>query len=148
MNTWILISDASRARIFSFTDPEGGWELVRELNHPQSRANDRDLDSSELGRTRQVFGQGSRSAMEPPTTPKEHEAEQFAHELVHLLDHEYDRQAYTDLILAAPPHFLGMLRGRLPAKLTRHIIEALDKDYTMLSQRELEANLGAKLKVV
>jgi len=64
--------------------------------------------------------------------------EAFAAELGHLLDHEYDINAFSDLVLIAPPHFLGLLRKTLGGKLRKRVIAELDKDYTPLPLHDLQ----------
>jgi len=138
MNTWILVGDASRARLFSSNGAKGPWTLVRSLDHPQSRLQDSDLAGRQRGRMQQSAGAGNRSAMEPATMPKEVEREAFSTELAHLLDHQYDVNSYGDLVLIAPPHFLGLLRKTLSGKLRKRVTAELDKDYSLLPPHELQ----------
>jgi protein required for attachment to host cells len=144
MTTWIVVSNASRARVFSVNGATPAWTLVRELEHPASRAKGSELTPTEPGRMKQSAGQG-RPAMEAGTPPKEVEAEHFAQELAHLLDKEYDHQAYSQLLLVAPPHFLGLLRKRLNAKLTKHLLASVDKDLTAIEARDLPERLNGAL---
>ena len=146
MNTWIVVSDASRARIFAVGDDERAWSLVRELEHPESRVKETDLVDGERGRTRQSAGAGARSSMEPTTSPKRVEHNVFAQDLAELLEHGYDTQQYRDLVLVAPPQFLGILRGAIGAKLEKHVVAALDKDYTGSDALELQTRLDSLLK--
>ncbi|HEX3655850.1 MAG TPA: host attachment protein [Pirellulales bacterium] len=145
MNTWILVGDASRARLFSANGAKGPWTLVRSLEHPESRMNDADLAGRQRGRQQQSGGVG-RPAMEPVTMPKEVEREAFAAELGHLLDHEFDVNSYSDLVLIAPPHFLGLLRKTLGGKLRKHVIAELDKDYSQLPLHDLQPRVEQWLK--
>lgn len=141
MNTWIVVCDASRARLFSANGSKGPWKLVHSLEHPESRLQDSELSDRERGRQQQSGGAGGRPAMEPVTAPKEVEREAFAAELGRLLDHEYDVNSYTDLVLVAPPHFLGLLRKNLAAKLRKHVIGDLDKDFSMLPLHNLQPRI-------
>jgi protein required for attachment to host cells len=75
--------------------------------------------------------------MAPPTPPKEAEAKHFAHELAASLEQAFGRNAYSRLVLVAPPHFLGMLRGCLSASVTKAVVATLDKDLTQINEREL-----------
>lgn len=144
MTTWIVVSNASRARVFSVNGELPAWTLVRELSHPESRAKGIELSSKEPGRMKQSAGQG-RPAMDAVTPLKEVEAEHFAQELAHLLDKEFDHQAYSQLLLVAPPHFLGLLRKRLNGKLTKHLLASIDKDLTAIEARELPERLAGAL---
>lgn len=146
MNTWIVVSDASRARIFAFGDDERAWTLIRELEHPESRAKETDLVDGEHGRTRQSAGAGGRPTMEPTTPQKRVEHSAFAQDLAELLEHGYDAHEFRDLVLVAPPQFLGILRGAIGAKLEKHVVATLDKDYTGSNPRELQTRLEGLLK--
>ena len=66
----------------------------------------------------------------------------FATELARLLDHEYDVNSYASLVIVAPPHFLGMLRKAISAKVTKHLTVSLDKDYSQLPAARTAAPLG------
>ena len=144
-STWILISDASRARLFATNGKLKVWTLVQELDHPASRAKGVDIMSGAPGRTQQSSGLGSRPAMEPPTPPKEVEAEHFAQQLAAVLEHGHGRNAFSRLILVAPPQFLGLLRKTLSAQVSKRVIASVDKDYTQLQERELPERLGEVL---
>lgn len=138
MNTWILVGDASRARVFAHNGEQEPWALVRELEHPESRARNADLVDGVSGRVQQSAGAGHRPAMEPTTWPKQVEAERFSQELSHMLDHEYDERRYDALVLVAAPHFLGLLRKHLRPKLSKLVVATLDKDYSALEAREIQ----------
>jgi protein required for attachment to host cells len=137
MDTWILITDASRARVFS-ADPAGTtWTLQREHQHPASRAKEAELDPSQRGRQQQRAGGPYRPAMEPSTPPKEVERETFARELAEGLERDFDAHRYAHLVLVAPPHFLGLLRKSLSDKVAKQVVATVDKDYTGLDVRRL-----------
>jgi protein required for attachment to host cells len=146
MITWILVCDASRARLFDRKDGGLPWALVRSLDHPKSRLQDTQLVDGDRGRQEQSFGKGSRPAMEPPTTPKEVEHEAFALELARQLEHDYDVNSYSELVLVAPPHFLGLLRKSIGTKLNKRVIASFDKDYSLLPLHELQPRLEQLLE--
>ncbi|MBI4515832.1 MAG: host attachment protein [Deltaproteobacteria bacterium] len=143
--TWILISDASRARLFSTSGKLKPWALVREFDHPESRAKGLEIMADKPGRVKQSMGSGSRPAMAPPTPPKEVEAEHFAQQLAGVLADGHGHNAYARLILVAPPWFLGLLRKVLSAPVSKRIVASLDKDYTQLHQRDLPERLAEVL---
>ncbi|HVA50667.1 MAG TPA: host attachment protein [Pirellulales bacterium] len=141
MDTWILVADSSRARIFASPKKGKPWELIEELGHPESRMKNREINMKEQGRTRQIFGAGHRPRMEPDTEPKEVEAEHFAHELVDKLSDGLNQNAYAALALVAPPHFLGHLRKLLSDQASKCLVATVDKDYTGSDVRELMERL-------
>lgn len=143
MDTWIVVADASRGRIFASSKKGAPWKLLDERDHPESRMKNRDINMKEQGRTRQSFGAGHRPRMEPDTEPKEVEAEHFAHELAERLSDGMKQRACSGLVLVAPPHFLGILRNSLDAQTSKCLAAAVDKDYTDSDVRELMTRLDA-----
>jgi protein required for attachment to host cells len=150
--TWILISDASRARLFATEGQGKPLQLVQEFEHPESRAANQDLVTDRPGRVQQSAGGGpgspgggSRSAMEPQTTPKEVEHDLFARELAGALYKGATGNAYAHLVLAAPPQFLGMLREVIDEPVRKKVSASLDKDYTRLDLRELTERVQGSL---
>ena len=141
MDTWILVADGSRGRLFSSSKKGQPWQLVQEFSHPASRAKNRDIDPKERGRMQQSFGAGHRPAMEPRTEAKEVEVEHFAHELAHAVSDGVERRACDSVALIAPPHFLGHLREMLDTQAQKCVVATVDKDYTMSDLRELMERL-------
>jgi protein required for attachment to host cells len=139
--TWILVGDASRARLFSTPGKRKPWSLVREFDHPGSRAKGSEIMADRPGRMQQS-GSSARPAMEPSTPPKEVEAERFAQELAAVLETGHGRNSFEQLILVAPPQFLGLLRKCLNAPLAKRIVATVDKDLTQVHERELPERLA------
>src|SRR5579871_86191 len=113
-STWLLVADASKARIFSmhkaliFQQPNpANLKLIGEYSHEKSRLKGIDLETDRMG----LYGSVT---FEEPTSPKFHEAEQFAHELLGLLETGRVSNNYRDLILVAPPSFMGILNKHMP----------------------------------
>ena len=142
--TWILVSDASRARIFSFDKEDGPWRLVEEIDHPLGRARTGDLVSDRAGRSG-PGGVGSQAPFESHTDPAEQESHRFAEKLCHVLERGCDEHRYARLVLVAPPRFLGYVRGVLREPVARHVVASFDKDYTRIDEREVRRLLQPHL---
>ncbi len=141
--TWILVCDASRARIFSLTDWDKPWKLAHELDRPEARAKTSDLVTDGVGRVQQSGNTSLKPGMESPTDPKEVEAMRFAQEIAELLSKGRTRGDFGELVVAAAPHFLGLLRKKISDPVARLVQRSIDKDYTHLSARELATRLRA-----
>ena len=85
MKLWILIADASRARIFSSAGTALPLREVNRMIHPRSRAKGTEILTSRPGRVRTGPNGRNVSAMPPHTEPKEVEAVRFAPSLSQLL---------------------------------------------------------------
>ena len=137
--TWILVANASQAKLYANHGPKKGLELVKELEHPESREKAANLVSDRPGHM-QSAGNGH-GAYVPPTDPKTHEAERFAQELAHELEAGRVNNAYDRLIISASANFLGMLNGRLSSQVKTKVSESIEKDYTRLPVKELSGHL-------
>jgi protein required for attachment to host cells len=133
--TWIMVANASHAKLFRNEGPKKGLQLVKELLHPESREKAAELVSDRIGN---FAGSGSYAQ---PTEPKEHEAERFALEIAHELEHGRVNNAYEKLILVTSAHFMGLLNGRLSQQVRNRISESINKDYTHLPVKELAGHL-------
>ena len=137
--TWILVGDASRARIFSFEKDDAPWVLVEQVENPIGRARTSELVTDRAGRQRQIG-----PPLEGHMDPAEQESHRFAEKLGHVLQKGYDERRFARLVLVAPPRFLGYLRGVLK-EVAKHVVKSIDKDYTHLDDRELHRLLGPQL---
>lgn len=141
--TWILVCDASRARLLA--EPAGARHLteIEAFEHAESRARVRDLMADANGR-KPGGGWGHRPGVEPDTDPKEVEAQKFARRLADVLQKGLDDHAYEALILVAPPHFLGLMRECVSAQVAKRVGHSIGKDVAMETPREIEARLRAE----
>lgn len=141
--TWIVISDASRARMFQQSSIIQQLTPIGELDHPQSRAKNHDLVTDQNGRSQNSSVKSYSVTMEPHSSPKAVEAEHFAREIAARLEHGLDGGKYTRLILAAPPHFLGLLRGCLSDRVAGKVALSIDKDLTQIPAQQIAERLQA-----
>ncbi|HAG76966.1 MAG TPA: host attachment protein, partial [Thauera sp.] len=81
--TWILVANASLAKLYANLGPNKGLTLVKELIHPESRQKNAELVTDRSG-AMAANGSGGGS-MQPQTLPKQHEAKVFAQEIAQEL---------------------------------------------------------------
>ncbi len=145
-DTWVLIADSSRARLFSVAEHGKPWILLNQYAHPASRVSAGGLTTDQPGRMHgSGLDKGARSAMESKTSPKQVEFEHFAHELATVLHDGHGQQAYGRIVLVAPPHFLGLLRKTINDTVSKLVSASLDKDYLHLSDQEMHVHLDPLL---
>jgi protein required for attachment to host cells len=147
MTTWILVSDASRAKLYSTTGRHQPLHLEREIANPSGRAREQDLVSDQAGRIRKGGMHGVHSAMDPQTTAHQAAADEFARELGHLLHHEHERGSFASLVIAAPPHFLGELRELLSKDVVSSLKASVAKDLIHVETHKLRERLNASLEL-
>jgi len=154
--TWILICDASRARLLR-EEPKGGYVQVDDFEHVESRAHARDLMADAQGRkpngtsggmglvSAPGMGTGTtylgRPGAAPDTDPKEVEAQKFARMLADRLEKSLNEHEFESLVVVAPPQFLGLIKSTVSVQVSKRIEETIDKDFSWLEPRDLEARL-------
>jgi len=135
-STWVLVGDASKGRLFRVGPRRKDWQLIRELKHPESRAKGRDLITDRPGRVKQS-ATPLRPAIDPGKQPHQVESEAFAHSIAKMLESGLAANSYEQLVLIAPPYFLGLLRAALSETVAKRVQRTFDKDYTALEARDL-----------
>jgi protein required for attachment to host cells len=137
--TWILVANASEAKVYANKGINKGLETVTTLNHPDSRRKGSELVSDRPGHM-QGFGNGH-GARNPATDPKQYEHEAFARELAQYLEQGRANNSYDRLIVVAEPHFLGLLNNTLNAQVRGLVAESVPKDYVRVTAKELASHL-------
>jgi protein required for attachment to host cells len=155
---WILVADASRARLFREQQFAKHYDLIGTFEHQESRAHVRDLMADATARkpggmSTAMHVHGSitgvvhgRPGGAPATDAKQVESGKFAHQLCGILEQALDQHAYDSLVVAAPPRFLGMLRGTMSHEVAKHLEASIDKDLTNLDSREAESRMRDELR--
>ena len=131
--TWIVAADSSRARILQVAGRQRLEELESLLN-PEGRLNDRELTTDANPR---LHGPGGMSAREEPSAV-EHAVETFSKRIGDYLEKARTDHRYEQLVLVAPPKFLGLLRKELGKEVEKLVLDELPKDLSWLNARELE----------
>ena len=138
---WVVVADASRARLFRAETPRGPLVELEDAVHSAARLQDHELLSDRAGRAVDTQGH-HRHGMEAPTDPHDQEAQRFAHELAERLQVHHNAHDFDGLVLAAPPRFLGFLREALDEQVTKQVLASLDLDLTRIpSAAEVQSHL-------
>lgn len=137
--TWILVTNASQARLYANSGPKKGLKLVKDLKHPESREKASDLVSDRPG---QMHSPGnSHRASQPKTDPKTNEARHFAQKLARELNHGRSSGQVERIILISPPAFMGLINEKLDGQTANIVSDRFEKDYTKSSEKELAGHL-------
>ena len=134
--TWIIAADESRARVLQVLDREQRLAEIEDLVNPAGRAQDRELQTDAEPRFN-----GSRGG--PASDPErqgavEHSVRTFAKEVGRYLDRARNEHRYDQLVLVAPPKFLGALRKELHKEVEKLVTGELPKDLSWFNAREIE----------
>ena len=110
-NTWILVADAARARLFELTRKGADPVEIACYSYPEGRSPGREQDHGRLPRV-QESNSPSRHAIEPRTSLRDKHAHRFADTLSAVVQQGRQDGCYDKLILMGPPRFLGVLHAR------------------------------------
>ena len=131
-NTWIVAADSSRARVLQVAGPQRLVEIDNLLN-PDGRLEDREINTDARGR----FSGGHTG--EDDVGAAEHRTELFAKRVGDYLDKARTEHRYDELVLVAPPKFLGMMRKTLGKEVGKLVADQVPKDLSWFNARELES---------
>ncbi|WP_372618156.1 host attachment protein [Falsiroseomonas sp.] len=124
---WALVADAQHARVLEREVPGRSWrehtEMAVEINNRPSR----ERGSDRPGRTHESAST-ARHAIEPRTDPHRAAKHDFARHLADVLEEAATAGRYAQLLLVAPPAFLGDLRAELGDVARARLRGTLDKD--------------------
>jgi protein required for attachment to host cells len=142
MAYWILVADAARAKLFSMLRHDVPASVIWEKENPAGRAKAHDLFTDAPGRYSKGGKGGMLSAMENGKPVHVVEEELFAKEIAQHLHAASLRGEYKSLALIAPAKFLGILRERLSKDVTGRLALAEAKDFSGLSDRDVQGRLA------
>jgi len=138
-STWVLVANASTARLFVSEDPRRSLRLDREFDHPESRMKGRELVADRPG-----HGLGNGTFV-PASDPHDQQAEAFAAKLAGVLEQGRTSGACRRIVLIASPAFLGLLNAKLTSAARALVSDSLQKDYTRSDEKALQAILAEAL---
>jgi protein required for attachment to host cells len=142
MKNWIVVANASRARILQAAATGRGLEHVADLVHPESRMHGHELARDRPGHVEGIgHGLGS-AAYQPRETPRRHEHRAFARELAARLTQGVRDGDCAALVLVASNPFLGELKAALDPRLHAMLLRSEPADWTALDEREIVRRLG------
>jgi len=143
--SWILVSDAARARIFETIGDDAALVEIACYSNPSLRgASSLAGPWRTIPRSQESVG-GARHVIEPHTAYRDKETQEFAHMLVVRLLNAHAHHRYDRLFLVAPPHFLGVLHAHLRKPETVVLAGELGKDVVSLPPRDLLDYLKPRL---
>ncbi len=143
---WVLVCDASRARVFATSTPGARMDELESWVNPPGRMSDRELGDDRPGRGMDR-ARGSRHAMDPPVDPHEKAQTAFAHLLAHRLARAWQEKHFNRLALIAPAAMLGRLRAALDRHCTEAAVLQWARDLSGLSAMEIAMHLARERPV-
>lgn len=142
MKNWLVVANASRARILEEADDGRGYVHVADLVHPESQQKGVALARDRAGHVEGTgHGLGSAEYL-PRTDPRERERDHFAHEIAATLHEGVAGGRCAGLLLVCSNPFLGRLKGALSDLARKSVLRTVASDYTALTEAELAQRVG------
>ena len=143
-NIWVLISESSRATVYSMASREADLEEVQCFSNTAARQHEQELTSDLPGKGFDGKG-GGQHALTSKAGKKQGEAVDFAKTLCDTLEHGRQQNQYSQLVLCASPHFLGLIRQHLSVPTSRCVTAEIDKNLVKASTEEIRQHVHDKL---
>lgn len=141
MSTWILVAESSHGILFTKDAQSSELKKLEQFEHPEGKLRSKDLGTDQPGRLKSGVAAGKHGLSEE-VSPHESEQRKFIHFLVDYLDQHFEQRDFHELMIVAPPKFLGELRKALPPKLTSAVVQELTKNYpSFLGEKQILGHL-------
>ncbi|MEK6292282.1 MAG: host attachment protein [Paraburkholderia tropica] len=121
--TWIVVAGEGRARIFTWEGESSSLQQVDDFtneNHSATMLTEKQAIA---------FSESER---------KEKERDKFASKIASCVEEGRLHERFARLNIIAEPKFLGMLLSYLSEQTKKLVFEKVSKDYSSLSNREIE----------
>lgn len=141
--TWVLTANATEARCYETQHLSKELKLIKEYFHPENLKKNLDLVTDRPGHylSRGGVGSSAHGAFVSKHTPKEAEAEHFAHVLAEDINKARAKNEFSKLILIVPSHFHGLLNKHLNTHVLDLVTHHIEKDYTKIPFKKLKEYL-------
>ena len=145
--TWVLITDAERARCFERDTKNNALNELSDFVHPhaslQGKASGGDL-TGEAGKGHGRTGHAG-TQFEPHTEAHAKDRAKFAHELAEYLTKGVAEQRCQSLVLIATSPMQGELKSHLSRASEKAVLTRVTSDLTHFTGQELEKRVNQAL---
>ena len=138
--TWVLVADATRARILTPENAGHSFKTIEGMTFSHDDPKTSDMVRDGLSLTFDSAGHG-RHPVTPRTDPHREEKREFAKDLADILAAELAKKSFDRLILVAPPQMLGDLRPHLSDAIRKVVSASLDLDLTKTPDDKIGSHL-------
>ena len=136
-SSWLVVASSSEAQFFKIENQKN-LIPIHNLSHQESRLRNLEIVSDKPGRTfDRVGGMGSRHGVGSEITPKEHEAQVFAKEVIDFLTNASDKNEFDHLYIVAGAKFLGLLRSEYTKGIKAKLSGEMDKELVHFNSKEI-----------
>ena len=134
---WYLVANRAGAVIYSETQNRP-FHFVERIENPKGRKTEGELDSDRPGTGFSSAGSGTiRHSLDKTFHHHEAQSTLFANRLGEHLLREWREQHFDELVIAAEPRFLGMLRAGLSQELKSRVRHEIPHEFVEGSDQEI-----------
>ena len=139
--TWILVAHKSGARIIESPVYGGALNVVREIDHPEGRLQNSEIDADRGGRVFESAAPAQRG-MTREQSATERVAANFARDVASELERGRLDHRFDQLVLVAPPRFLGRMRTAMSDETGKLVSASVSKDLPDVSPEKIREHLS------
>lgn len=144
MRLWILVADQDCARLFAQSIKHGALIEVQSFSNFGAVAHNRELKRDRPSRVPESVSTVLH-ASQPYTLSKDKVSEGFARQISEVLERGRVGHQYDQLVLIAPPKFLGILHSALNKYVQERITAQVAHDLTTATVDEIQSYLPETL---
>lgn len=135
---YVLVADSAMARLFEAKTPVKKVEELMDWVNPAGKRKDSDLYTDRSGSNH--GGTGGYQSYDRETAESQDDA-RFARELGDYLEKARHKGQFNNLVLIAPPKFLGVLRNHLTKECLATVLKSIHKDLVRQDASEIAEHL-------
>jgi protein required for attachment to host cells len=138
---WYVLANRTSAVIY-MEGKDHEMHFVDRLFNERGRLQEANLDSDRPGSGTSSAGNGSiRHSLDRRFDQQEGIAKRFAKRIAENLGEACERKRFSDLVLVAEPHFLGLLRGELDSSTRGAVKHEIVREYKRGSDVEIHSHI-------
>lgn len=141
---WYVVANRTEAVIYQ-DGSDHQFRFVQRLSNVEGKETESQLASDKPGKGSSSAGNGTIHHALGRNNKHETAAKKFAGQIVHALEVGKKESRYTDLVLVAEPHFLGLLRQSLPRAVQSVVSHEVGREYRQGSDAELRSQIMAAI---
>jgi protein required for attachment to host cells len=122
--TWVVVADSARARFFEWREPTEPLCEIADLANPEGRIKEKDLGSDRAGVASNSQGYNGGHPMQATSSGHDKSEIEFADRIDDVLTEALDAAKFEQVMVYAPPHFLGNLRTHFSARVAKVVIQS------------------------
>jgi protein required for attachment to host cells len=137
---YILVAESAFAKVFKTGPQKQDFALVHTIENPEGRKQRSELDSDRPGVQRNSVG--GTHGLGGDVDSQDHDIENFARDLCHLLQKDHLEGKFASLQIAAAPHMLGMLRKFLSDDCQKALDKTVNKNLIHADEKDILAHFA------